>query len=190
MPHVVSISTAAELLRSVDRISVAGVSGAGKSTLSMRIAEARGLRYVSLDRDMRWLPGWTVRDREEQRRLHDAFVAEPRWVIDGTSVGLMETRLKRSDLFIWLRPSRWIALAGIVKRVTANYGRVRPDMADGCPEQLPDREFLNWIWTFEKTQAPRLITAIDTHAPDLPVCVLEKRQDATDLLRRAGIATG
>ena len=183
MRGVVSISEAAELLRSADRVSVAGVSGAGKSTLSIRIAEARGLPYVSLDRDMRWLPGWRVRDRAEQRRLHDGFVAGPRWIIDGTSVGLMDTRLKRSDLLIWLRPSRWVALSGIAKRVATTYGRVRSDMADGCPEQLPDREFLNWIWTFDKKHAPRLITAIETHAADLPVCILRTRRDAAELLR-------
>ena len=185
MPNFVELSVAADRLTTAQRISIAGVSGAGKSTLSQHIAKRRDLPYVSLDRDMRWLPGWQVRDRTEQRRLHDDFTANERWVIDGTSIGLMDTRLPRSELVIWLRPGRWSALAGIARRVIRNHGQVRPDMADGCPEQPPDGEFLRWIWTFEQKQAPRLLDALNRFAPDVPVCVLRTRGEAQRLLALA-----
>ncbi|MEM0950405.1 MAG: AAA family ATPase [Pseudomonadota bacterium] len=177
MPNFVSIEDAVCLLRTAKRISVVGVSGAGKSTLSRRLAASLNLRSVSLDRDMRWMPGWTVRDKDEQRDLHDAFVAGDRWVIDGTNISFMDTRLPRSDFLIWLRLPRSAALAGIAKRVTIGYGRVRPDMAAGCPEKLPGLEFLSWIWKFESRQSPRLISTIDTFAPDLPILVLRSRAD-------------
>ncbi|WP_238365186.1 hypothetical protein [Mesobacterium pallidum] len=48
---------------------VIGVSGSGKSTLSQQIAARLDIPYVSHDRDIRWLPGWQVRDRAEHR-LH------------------------------------------------------------------------------------------------------------------------
>ncbi|MBY4894673.1 AAA family ATPase [Rhodobacteraceae bacterium N5(2021)] len=182
MPNHVSLDAAAGLLVRSRRIAVVGVSGAGKSTLSQNIVARLGLRYVSLDRDVRWLPGWEVRPRDAQRRLHDGFVAEENWVIDGTTIGLMDTRLSRADLLIWLRVPRRIALTGVLRRVLSSYGQTRPDMAPGCPEQFPDREFLNWIWTFEKRQCPRLFSAIDQHAPDLPVVTLTSRADAARLL--------
>lgn len=178
----VNLIDGARLLASVERVAVVGVSGAGKSTLSQAIADRLDLRYVSLDRDMRWLPGWQVRPRDEQRRLHDGYVAEARWVIDGTSIGLMDTRLPRADLLIWFRVPRLAALSGIARRVASTYGRTRPDMAEGCPEQLPDWEFLSWIWTFERRQSPRLIDAVDRIAPDLPVLTLRSRKDANRLV--------
>lgn len=181
MPRFVIFEDALSLLPLARRISVIGISGAGKSTLSQRIAARHGLRYVSLDRDMRWLPGWIVRNRAEQRSLHDAFVAGDRWVIDGTSVGLMDTRLPRSDLVIWMRLPRRIAFGGILRRVWTSYGRVRPDMATGCPEQLPDREFVRWIWTFERRQSPRIIAALDRFAPEVPVVTMRSRGEADRL---------
>jgi hypothetical protein len=36
-------------------------------------------------------------------------------------------------------------------------------MAPGCPEQLPDFEFLTYIWTFGDRIAPRIEAAIDQH---------------------------
>ncbi|MEL6646003.1 MAG: AAA family ATPase [Pseudomonadota bacterium] len=183
MPRYISLNDAAGYLRTARRISVIGVSGAGKSTLSQRLAASLDLRYVSLDRDMRWLPGWTVRDRAEQRARHDGFVAEDRWVIDGTNVSFMDTRLPRSDLVIWMRLPRLVALSGIARRVAGSYGRVRPDMAEGCPEGLPDWEFLSWIWTFERKQAPRIIETVERVAPHVPVVVVRRRVEADGLVR-------
>lgn len=182
MPNDIDLDEAGRCLARARRIAVAGVSGAGKSTLSQAIAERLGLRYISLDRDMRWLPGWQVRPRAQQRLRHDGFVAEENWVIDGTSIGMMDTRLPRADLLIWLRMPRRVALAGIARRVITSHGRTRPDMAPGCPEQLPDRDFLTWIWTFERRQAPRLLATLDRVAPALPVATLRSHRDAARLL--------
>ncbi|MXQ06226.1 AAA family ATPase [Alphaproteobacteria bacterium GH1-50] len=182
MPRFISIDDATPILSGASRVSVVGISGAGKSTFSQELARQLDLKYVSLDRDMLWLPGWTMRDRAEQRALHDAFVAENRWVIDGTTIGLMRTRLPRSDLLIWLRVPRHRALWGVARRVAKGYGRVRPDMADGCPEQIPDFEFLRWIWTFERKQSPRLLAAIEQYCNDLPVLVLRSHREIEALL--------
>ena len=55
-------------------------------------------------------------------------------------------------------------------------------MADGCPEQIPDFAFLRWIWTFEAKQAPRLVSAVQNHAPDLPVLILRSRHEIDAML--------
>lgn len=185
MPNYVDLTIASDELSKAKRVMVIGSSGAGKSTLSASIAKTFNMQHIPLDRDMRWLPGWQVRDRDEQRALHDRFCDLDRWVIDGTSISLFPKRLEHADLVIWLRPSRVSALWGVAKRVAKSYGKVRADMADGCPENLPDREFLTYIWTFEERQSPRVIEALNTFGPQVPVIQLRNHAQAAELLKHA-----
>ena len=182
LPNFISIPHAAERLAIANRVLVIGCSGAGKSTLSLRIAERYGLEYQSYDRDVRWLPGWQVRDRAEQRARVLALVDRERWVMDGNTPSTLDIRLPRTDLVVWLRVPRRVSLMGIARRVYSNYGSVRFDMATGCPEQLPDREFLSYIWTFEKKVAPRIIAGLDRHGPGVPVVILSARKSSESLL--------
>ncbi|MDA8747092.1 hypothetical protein N9M66_02655 [Litoreibacter sp.] len=182
MPNYVSPNEGNHTLRTARRILVIGSSAGGKSTLSRKIAAQFDLPYVSLDHDVRWLPGWTVRDRTEQRRLTEQFVMTEAWVMDGTTVSSFDLRGPRADLVIWMRPHRLRAMWQLTKRVWGSYGKVRVDMAEGCPEQLPDREFLNWIWTFEKKQSPRIIEALDRFAADVPVVTLRKPSDYNQMV--------
>ena len=178
---------AANHLRKARRICVIGSSGGGKSTLSQQLASGLGLQYVSIDRDVRWLPGWQERGREEQRARLSAFVATEAWVIDGSGSSSFDIRLPRTDLIIWLRLPRWKCLLGIAKRVYRFRGTVRPHMAEGCPEPLPDREFLSYIWNFERRFAPRIIQEIDRHGPSVPVITLKSHGEMAHLLDLAGL---
>jgi len=180
--NVIAVDEAAKLSSAVTRILVIGCSGSGKSTLAAKLAQHIGLRHVSMDKEYFWLPGWVARDSAEIARLVMATVAEDRWVMDGTNPRTMPIRLPRAQLVIWMRPSRWVSLFGVYRRVLHSYGKVRPDMADGCPEQLPDWEFLRYIWNFEKVHAPRILNMFEHHAPDIPVLQLKSREQALQLL--------
>lgn len=181
MPHHIPLSDAARLLKTAERVLVIGCSGGGKSTLSQRIARQFDLEYLSYDRDIRWLPGWRVRDRGEQRMIVADLVSRSRWIMDGTTVSTFDLRLPRADLVIWIRVPRRVALLGVARRVLANYGKVRRDMAAGCPEQLPDREFLTFIWTFEKRMAPRILDGMDRFGPKVPLATLTARNQFDQL---------
>lgn len=146
MPRYVSLGDAAALLAKVQRVLVIGCSGGGKTTFSAKIAAYRHLEFQSLDRDVRWLPGWKERDRSEQRDIIAHLVQRERWVMDGSGASSFDIRLPRTELIIWVRVPRRTALLGLLKRVSRYYGSVRPTMADGCPEPLPDRQFLSYIW--------------------------------------------
>jgi adenylate kinase family enzyme len=185
--YVYSSEEAAELLNRARRICVIGSSGAGKSTYSQSLASSLNLTYVSLDRDVRWLPGWQERSRDEQRlRLSDLVACEA-WVIDGSGSSSFDIRLPRTDLIIWLRLPRWKCLLGVAKRVARYKGTVRPDMAEGCPEPLPDRDFLFYIWNFERRYVPSIIQEIDRHGPSVPVITLKSHGEMARLLDLAGL---
>lgn len=172
---------AAERLKTAERVLVIGCSGSGKSTLARTLAMRLGLPYVSMDREIFWLPGWQVRPRADALARLEEIVARERWILDGTSPGTLPLRLPRSHLVLWLRPPRWLSLYGVVSRWLRYRGRSRPEMADDCPEKI-DREFLTYVWNFEKTESPEIAQNLAAYGRDVPVCVLKSRRDARRLL--------
>lgn len=185
MPNFVSITTAAECLRNANRVSIVGCSGGGKSTLARHIELVHGLPHISIDRCVRWLPVWEVRDGAQQRILLNDFAAQEQWILDGTTISSFEARMPRSDLVLWVQPTRSRALWQLAKRVYKSYGQVRPDMAPGCPEKLPDREFLRYIWTFDRLQTPRILNAIDTFGPNVPIFIIKQNAESAELIRQS-----
>ncbi|WLS05012.1 AAA family ATPase (plasmid) [Shinella oryzae] len=182
MPRYVSSEEAIRLLATARRVLVIGCSGGGKTTFSAKIAACLDLEFQSLDRDVRWLPGWVERDRAEQRAIIEQLARRERWVMDGSGASSFDIRLPQTDLVFWIRVPRRIALLGLFKRVFRYYGSVRPEMAEGCPEPLPDRDFLSYIWNFEKRYAPLFVKQIDEHGPTVPVAVLRSHRDMDAIL--------
>ena len=179
----IMIEEAAERLKTAERVLVIGCSGSGKSTLALRLAGRLGLPYVSMDREIFWLPGWQTRPRVEALARLQGIVAQERWIIDGTSPGTLPLRLPRTHLVLWLRPPRLMSLYGVISRWLRYRGRSRPEMADDCPEKI-DREFLAYVWNFEKTESPEIEENLAAFGPEVPVCVLKSRRENNRLLAR------
>ena len=186
MPNYISLTEAIARLPHLNRVLVIGCSGGGKTTLSHNISTTSDLEYLSLDRDVRWLPGWRERDRSEQRAIISRLIKKDRWVFDGSGASTFDLRLPRTDLIIWVRVPRHVALFGLSRRIISNYRKVRPFMPDGCPEKFPDREFLSYIWNFEKRYAPRFVKSIDLYGPTIPVAILKSRAEICNLLKPIG----
>lgn len=184
---MIAANEAAPLPEKARRILVIGCSGSGKSTLAQALSARLGSPYISMDREFFWLPGWTLRERGEVRRLIAEAVAGERWVMDGTSPGTLDLRLPRADMVIWLRMPRLLCIARVLKRRILHSGRSRPEMAPGCPEKI-DREFLTYIWNFERTETPEIRAALAQHGPDVPVVTLRSPAEVRDLLARLDAA--
>lgn len=179
--QITDLDQAAKGIRTARRILVVGCSGGGKSTLSLEIAKRFGLPYISLDRDVFWLPGWVARDRVEQRNIIAKRMLEEHWIMDGTNPSSLDIRLPRTDFVIWVRMPRLLCIRGAVSRWAKWIGRTRPEMAPGCIEKV-DLEFLRFIWTFEEKFAPRVAAGIAEHGPDVPVLQLKSRRQMRELL--------
>ena len=132
----------------MERIMIIGCGGAGKSTLARQLGAKLNLPVVHLDK-LFWRPGWEQISREEFDRHHREALAQEKWIIDGNYDRTMGERAKYCDTIIYLDFSRAACMMGVAKRVLTSYGRVRPDMAEGCPERF-DLEFIKWIWDFNK----------------------------------------
>lgn len=132
----------------MERILIIGCSGSGKSTLARAMGEKTGIPVVHLDQ-LWWKPGWVESDREEFDARLEAELAKPRWIMDGNFSRTMPQRFKRCDTVIYLDFNRFTCLWGMFRRVTGYYGKVRPDMSEGCPERF-DLEFIRWIWNYNQ----------------------------------------
>ncbi|WP_412064903.1 AAA family ATPase [Rhizobium sp. SYY.PMSO] len=181
----VDIDQGAALVRKANRILIMGCSGGGKSTLSLKLAARFGLAYISIDRDILWLPGWVERGKEEQRAIIVAKVRGERWIMDGTNPSTFDVRLPRTDLVIWVRMPRLLCVWGVVSRWIKWMGRTRPEMAPGCIEKV-DWEFLRFIWTFEEKFTPRVLAGLAAHGAEVPVLQVKSRGEMRQLLDLLG----
>ncbi|MDP9809223.1 adenylate kinase family enzyme [Rhizobium tibeticum] len=185
MPNdTTAIEDAAEVLGAARRIVVFGCSGGGKSTFSQKLARVIGVRYVSMDREVSWLPGWMSRARPEQRQRIAQIVAESHWIIDGNNPSSLDLRLPRADRVVRVRIQRWLCLWSIVKREFLDRGKTRPDMAPGCLEQMPDWQFISYVWNFERDDVPEFMEGIRRYGASVPVVQLKSRADMARQLQR------
>ena len=130
----------------MQRILVIGSPGAGKSTLARELVAHTGLPLYNLDK-LHWLPGWVERDRAEGLEELRRVLAQERWIIDGNYGSSLPERLTRADTVVWLDYPTQLCLARVFKRWWQYRGRTRPDMTEGCPENL-NLEFLHYVLVF------------------------------------------
>jgi adenylate kinase family enzyme len=140
----------------VRRVLVIGSPGSGKSTFATELARRTGLPLIHLDQQY-WNSGWVETPRADWETKVAKLIAGDRWIIDGNYGGSLALRLTRADTVIDLEFPAWVCLWRILRRLATSRGRVRPDMAQGCPEQL-NLEFLIYTAAFPLTARKRLLT--------------------------------
>ncbi len=165
------------------RVLLIGCSGAGKSTFAARLHARTGLPLISLDAEF-WRPGWTMTPKDEWRDKVAMLANRDAWIMDGTFDSSLDLRLPRADQVIWFRLPRWRCLTRVVKRVALGHGRVRPEMAAGCPERL-DLDFMRYICNFERDQVPAIGKMLGLHGQHLVPVIIRRDADARRFLDSA-----
>lgn len=168
----------------MERIVIIGCGGAGKSTLARQLGEKLGIPVVHLDK-LFWRPGWVQVSREEFDELHRAELAKEKWIMDGNFDRTMEERVARCDTVIYLDFSRLACVMGVLKRVLTTYGKVRPDMGEGCPERI-DFEFLKWVWDFNKNKREKNYKLLN-EAEHAEAIVLKNRRAVKRFLEQVSV---
>ena len=172
----------------MQRILVMGSCGSGKSTFAKRLSAITGIPTVSLDA-LFWKPGWVEPDHAEfDARVREA-AGQPRWIMDGnyTSSGAGELRRRTADAVFWFDLPRRTCVTGILTRIATSYGRVRPEMAPGCPERI-DFEFFRYVWNYRQRQRPILAQYLQGLRPDQALVCFVNRGQADQYLRTVASA--
>ncbi|WP_421749303.1 AAA family ATPase [Cognatishimia sp.] len=128
----------------MQRVMIIGQPGSGKSTLARALGARTGLPVHHIDM-IHWMPGWQERSREEKTRLCLEVHAKDRWIFEGGHSVTWPDRLARCDTLIWIDVPLGKRYWRVLKRTVTRYGKTRPDLPEGCPEQF-SFEFLKWIW--------------------------------------------
>lgn len=157
------------------KLAVMGYSGSGKSTLTNTLAKIYRIPALYLDQ-VRFDTGWKERDTQASLALVEETL-ESEWVIDGNYREFFyKERLEQADRIYLLLFSRWRCLARVIKRTLRYYGKVRPDMAEGCPEKF-DVAFIWWILYEGRTRSRRqAFQQIVTMYPDKVVVIHTQKQ--------------
>ena len=134
-------------------IMVVGSAGSGKSTLARRMSDILGHRVIHVDH-IYWQPNWVMRSAEEIRSQVIASIQTDGWIFEGNCSATYPHRSAQADTIIWLKLPRTQCLWRAILRALRNYGKSRPDMAEGCYDRL-DWRFLKWVWNYPRNGRPK-----------------------------------
>lgn len=166
------------------RIVIQGCSGSGKSTFARKLSAATGLPIISLDA-LYWQPGWLGSPRDDFRARLASAMAAPGWIMDGdyhSHIGDM--RDGAADTIVFFDLPRIACMTGVLTRFARLHGRVRPEMAPGCPERL-DLAFLRYVWRYRQRHRPRILAWIEQQRTAASIHVFTTRQHADAFLSTA-----
>ncbi len=150
------------------RVMIVGGPGSGKSTLAVKLGAATGLPVYHMDH-IHYKPGWVEREKDLKSALTHKVHAKDQWIFEGGHSSTYQQRLARADTFIWLDFPVWLRTYRVLRRAITHYGRNRPDLPEGCPEQFNANtiDFLRFIWRTRNTSRQRLKDIYDNPAPHL-----------------------
>ena len=160
------------------KVLIVGCGGAGKSTLAVEMGKRFGLPIVHLDK-LWWLPDWKNRSEQEFDVMLADELAKSDWIIEGNYFRTFKTRLKHADFCIFLDYDTELCVQSVYERVEKYKGTTRPDMAEGCPEQIDD-EFKNWITSFKKNVRPSMLSEMQNSS--IPYMVFQTREATANWL--------
>lgn len=158
------------------KVAVIGCPGSGKSTLSAQLQKIVTIPLFHLDQYY-FRPQWGKRSPEEFKTIHHNLCDQPEWIIDGTATRYFEYRAEQADIIIFCDIPQYICLWRTFKRAFQYFGRVFPFSAQGCPEKLPDREFLKYILTFNKEKKPEIQRIINKYKDTKKIFIINNNSD-------------
>ena len=164
----------------MQRVLVIGSGGSGKSTVAARLGELLNLEVNHLDK-FYWRAGWVEPARDEWIRTVTELIERDSWVIDGNYSGTLELRLRKCDTIVYLDLPRVLCLWRIMKRYFLYREGTRPDMAEGCRENL-NFEFVSWVWNYPRRSRPKVIKLLREHADEKQIFWLRSRNEVKKFL--------
>ena len=166
------------------RVLVIGSGGAGKSTFARKLGRRLGLPVIHLDR-FYWRPGWVETPKDEWKRMVEELCAGDAWVMDGNYSDTLGLRLEACDAVVFLDLPRVLCTWRVVKRALTYWNTSRPDVAEGCTENL-NGEFFWWVWNYPRRSRPKVLARLEEFAAGKRVVRLRSDAEVEKFLAEVG----
>ena len=140
------------------RILILGNGGSGKSTLANKLKKKNKLPVLHLD-SIYWENGFKHTNRELFLKAAADFCEKQAWVIEGTPMPGIETRIAMADTIVLLDVSSLTCLFRVIRRSLYHLLHHKPDLT-GCPAITLNWKTVSWIASFNRKIRPKLMEAI------------------------------
>ncbi len=172
----------------LQRILILGPSGSGKSTLGKRIGRILCIPTVHLDMHY-WKPNWIETPKDEWPGKVKELISSETWVMDGNYTSTLQMRADAADTIIFLDTTRRLSYFRVLVRYLRNRGKTRPDVTEGCLEQI-DMEFIRYIWNFPRTRKPVILRFLEKLRASKSVYILHNQREIEEFLKALRIECG
>ena len=171
-------------MKDIKRIAIIGNAGSGKSNLSQQLRTILHLPVYHLDQYF-WKPGWVEPDRNEYKKIHDGLCEQEQWIIDGMNLSLLEYRVRRAEVIIFLDFPRHVCLCRILKRTLTHYGQEAPTGPKGCPEKFNRAflKFLKWVWNFKGRYNPKIKEVLQAYSDKKQIYILRSQKEIDQFVK-------
>lgn len=147
------------------RMVILGPGAAGKSTFARRLGEVTGVQAIELD-SVFWSDDLKPLAPEDWIEVQTKLIADESWILDG-DLGphdVLPTRLERADTVVMFDPPTVKCVWRALRRSREQWG------------------FWVWLLTWRRREKPRLLAAIERHAPAARFEMLTNDDEAERLL--------
>lgn len=136
------------------RIAIVGNAAGGKSTLADKLATARGLPRIEVDK-LLWLEGWKLAPADVYDARHSAAIAGDRWVIEGLGSQVsIPARISRATEIVLIDLPVWVHFALAAERQARWHQEdMRPA---GMDEKPPTMTLFKTMWEVDQNWLPAI----------------------------------
>ena len=75
----------------------------------------------------------------------------------------------------------YLCIYRILKRRLMYHGKSRPDMNEGCPEQL-DWNFIKWVWSYNKDKKPKILKKLKIYSNQKNVIIFNNSSEVDNFI--------
>lgn len=168
----------------IKRIAIIGSPGSGKSTLAKQLQEIYNLPVYHLDQYF-FKPNWVASNLDEYKVIHDKICDLDEWIIDGVNLKLMQYRIERADIIIFLDFPRYLCFYRIFKRLFKYYGKETPGGPQGCFEKLSwaSVPFLKYVWNFKNRYPSKIKELLKNYQSTKKTYMLRSQKEIDDFIK-------
>ena len=99
---------------------------------------------------------------------------------------VLEYRVQRADMIIFLNVPRYICYWRIFKRTFKYYGKETPSSAKGCSERFNFAffVFLKWVWDFKKRYPDKINEILSLYSESKHIYIMQSQKDVNKFFEK------